>query len=223
MKTRRQRVRGGQNPSTASQSPSHSSPFKRIRKQKQARKDNSLGLLTSKFIQMIESNPNNCVDLNQAVKLLQVEKRRIYDITNVLEGIGYITKSKKSLFKLVDPSQEENDDLLIQKLQNEIDVLEHDELAIERLRAIRLQELEKIIQDPQEISLAHISESDLQEFMKKEEKMFPCLIFEANQNTQVDVYQPVGGGEEAAPGVELGHQVHLKGNRPMNLFYAHFQ
>lgn len=36
------------------------------------------------------------MDLNEAVKTLDVQKRRIYDITNVLEGIGLIRKVSKN-------------------------------------------------------------------------------------------------------------------------------
>jgi transcription factor E2F3 len=36
------------------------------------------------------------VDLNEAADSLGVPKRRIYDITNVLEGIGLIEKKSKS-------------------------------------------------------------------------------------------------------------------------------
>jgi transcription factor E2F3 len=36
------------------------------------------------------------VDLNDASKRLEVQKRRIYDITNVLEGIGLIEKTIKN-------------------------------------------------------------------------------------------------------------------------------
>jgi len=42
--------------------------------------------LTKKFVQLIKSAPDLTLDLNQAVKELYVQKRRIYDITNVLEG-----------------------------------------------------------------------------------------------------------------------------------------
>lgn len=35
----------------------------------------------------------------QAADQLQVQKRRMYDITNVLEGIGLIEKSAKNLIK----------------------------------------------------------------------------------------------------------------------------
>jgi len=40
-----------------------------------------------------------CIDLNYAVDVLQVQKRRIYDITNVLEGIGLIEKYRKNKIK----------------------------------------------------------------------------------------------------------------------------
>lgn len=36
------------------------------------------------------------MDLNTAAKELDVQKRRIYDITNVLEGIGLIEKKSKN-------------------------------------------------------------------------------------------------------------------------------
>lgn len=39
------------------------------------------------------------VDLNDAAKRLNVQKRRIYDITNVLEGIGLIEKTIKNKIK----------------------------------------------------------------------------------------------------------------------------
>ena len=36
------------------------------------------------------------VDLNKASEVLEVQKRRIYDITNVLEGINLIQKKSKN-------------------------------------------------------------------------------------------------------------------------------
>jgi transcription factor E2F3 len=44
----------------------------------------------------LKEAPEQCVDLNDAVGKLNVQKRRIYDITNVLEGIGLIVKYKKN-------------------------------------------------------------------------------------------------------------------------------
>lgn len=65
-------------------------------KQKTCRYDSSLGLLTKKFVQLIQSAPEGVLDLNQAATSLNVQKRRIYDITNVLEGIGLIEKRSKN-------------------------------------------------------------------------------------------------------------------------------
>ena len=39
------------------------------------------------------------IDLNKASELLDVQKRRIYDITNVLEGINLIVKKSKNNIK----------------------------------------------------------------------------------------------------------------------------
>eukprot|EP00347_Sterkiella_histriomuscorum_P009182 403342207 len=63
---------------------------------KRARQENGLVELTKKFIQLIKEAPDQCVDLNDTVGKLAVQKRRIYDITNVLEGMGLIQKYKKN-------------------------------------------------------------------------------------------------------------------------------
>lgn len=65
-------------------------------KQKTCRYDSSLGLLTKKFVTLIQTAPEGILDLNQAATQLNVQKRRIYDITNVLEGIGLIEKKSKN-------------------------------------------------------------------------------------------------------------------------------
>ncbi|KAF9415279.1 hypothetical protein HW555_007028, partial [Spodoptera exigua] len=48
-----------------------------------SRFDTSLGLLTKKFVALLKSSPNGVLDLNIAAEHLSVQKRRIYDITNV--------------------------------------------------------------------------------------------------------------------------------------------
>lgn len=60
------------------------------------RNEASLGLLTKKFVGLFHTDPNNTVDLNKASEDLQVQKRRIYDITNVLEGVGLVEKKSKN-------------------------------------------------------------------------------------------------------------------------------
>lgn len=60
------------------------------------RYDSSLGLLTKKFVGLLQEAHHGVLDLNSAATKLQVQKRRIYDITNVLEGIGLIEKKSKN-------------------------------------------------------------------------------------------------------------------------------
>ncbi|KAI3518037.1 hypothetical protein L1887_06384 [Cichorium endivia] len=60
------------------------------------RYDSSLGLLTKKFVNLIHSDKDGILDLNKAAVILEVQKRRIYDITNVLEGIGLVEKASKN-------------------------------------------------------------------------------------------------------------------------------
>lgn len=60
------------------------------------RYDTSLGLLTKKFIDLLTTSSDGVVDLNECSQKLQVQKRRLYDITNVLEGIGMLEKKSKN-------------------------------------------------------------------------------------------------------------------------------
>ena len=50
----------------------------------------SLQLLTFTFIQMITHAKDKRLNIEAVAKELKIEKRRIYDITNVLEGIYLI-------------------------------------------------------------------------------------------------------------------------------------
>lgn len=52
------------------------------RRSNHGRYDNSLGYLTKKFIELIQNSENGAIDLNEITRQLNVQKRRIYDITN---------------------------------------------------------------------------------------------------------------------------------------------
>lgn len=45
---------------------------------------------------LLQESDDGSVDLNLASSTLNVQKRRIYDITNVLEGIGILEKKSKN-------------------------------------------------------------------------------------------------------------------------------
>jgi len=60
------------------------------------RYETSLGQLTKKFISLLKEAPEGVLNLNEASNVLEVQKRRIYDITNVLEGVGLLEKTSKN-------------------------------------------------------------------------------------------------------------------------------
>lgn len=195
---------------------------RRIRKPRKTRRDNSLSILTEKFIQMLESSPEHVVDLNDAVSSLEVEKRRIYDITNVLEGIGYIKKFKKSQFRLISQDSEGAYEGSIEVLEKEI--AEADRMFEEysnQLQALQ-QELEVLVNSGYDSEQAYIRESDLKDLMISNNSIFPCFIFGANMKTVVDVYHPKiepGKVSDDPP----GYQIIIKSSTPLNPFYAYYQ
>lgn len=63
--------------------------------------------LTKKFIELLKTAKEQTLDLNDAVITLKVQKRRIYDITNVLEGIGLIKKVSKNNIRWDGPGSDE--------------------------------------------------------------------------------------------------------------------
>lgn len=74
---------------------------------KKGRKENGLVELTKKFIQLLVRADKQCLDLNKAMDTLNVQKRRIYDITNVLEGINLIQRYKKNHVRWIGTAPDE--------------------------------------------------------------------------------------------------------------------
>ena len=63
---------------------------------KWTKQDNSLSQLTQSFLDYIKKKGRVRISINELVEDLKVKKRRIYDITNVLQGIGYLDKIGKN-------------------------------------------------------------------------------------------------------------------------------
>ncbi|OWK59181.1 Transcription factor E2F3 [Lonchura striata] len=99
------------------------------------RYDTSLGLLTKKFIQLLSQSPDGVLDLNRAAEVLKVQKRRIYDITNVLEGIHLIKKKSKNNIQWMGCSLSEDGGMLAQRqgLTKEVTELTQEEKKLDEL------------------------------------------------------------------------------------------
>ncbi|XP_026466466.1 transcription factor E2F2-like isoform X2 [Ctenocephalides felis] len=126
------------------------------KKVERTRYDTSLGLLTKKFVQLLENSPDGVVDLNVASIQLDVQKRRIYDITNVLEGIGILEKKSKNNIQWKCGGAVESSDL--KTLQKDIEMLESKENMLDSLLQNAECELRQLSENK---SYAYITYADL--------------------------------------------------------------
>lgn len=56
---------------------------------KEKRQVNSLDYMTKKFAKYVYNSDSDKINLNNAIEVIKINKRRIYDITNVFEGKKY--------------------------------------------------------------------------------------------------------------------------------------
>lgn len=99
------------------------------------RQEKSLGNLATKFANLLRNSPDGVMHLNRATAMLAVkQKRRIYDITNVLEGIGLIEKKTKNQVRWrgVETSEDDKTAEMRSKLQEEIHTLKWQEEILDK-------------------------------------------------------------------------------------------
>ncbi|KAM3374295.1 transcription factor E2FB isoform X1 [Capsicum galapagoense] len=133
------------------------------------RYDSSLGLLTKKFINLIKHAEDGVLDLNKAADTLEVQKRRIYDITNVLEGIGLIEKKLKNRiqWKGLDVSKPGEADESVTSLQAGVENLTIEENRLdEQIREMQ-ERLRDLSEDENNQRWLFVTEDDI--------KSLPCL------------------------------------------------
>ncbi|CAK9180584.1 unnamed protein product [Ilex paraguariensis] len=154
------------------------------------RYDSSLSLLTKKFVTLIKHAEDGILDLNKAADTLEVQKRRIYDITNVLEGIGLIEKTLKNRirWKGLDASRPGEVDHDATILQAEVENLSIKEQRLdERIREMQ-EKLRDLSEDENNQRWLFVTEEDI--------KGLPCfqnetlIAVKAPHGTTLEVPDP---------------------------------
>jgi len=151
-----------------------------------------LGVLTRKFVTLIKNSPDLTVDLNEAVKILNVQKRRIYDITNVLEGIGYIEKILKNTIRWVgtredDPDLEEE----LLKMREGLEDLQEKERNLDKCLEKAQENLLKMAKEQETLNYAYLTYKDLENLENKEN----FFIIKAPKGSTLEV--PLQNSEDA--------------------------
>ncbi|XP_047964832.1 transcription factor E2FB-like, partial [Salvia hispanica] len=154
------------------------------------RYDSSLGLLTKKFINLIKHAKDGVLDLNKAADTLEVQKRRIYDITNVLEGIGLVEKNLKNRiqWKGLDVARPGEADESAPALQEELENLNIEESRLDDCIREMQETLRGMIEDKGNERWLFVTEDDI--------KCLPCfknetlIAIKAPHGTTLEVPDP---------------------------------
>ncbi|XP_074971222.1 transcription factor E2F2 isoform X2 [Phalacrocorax aristotelis] len=173
------------------------------------RYDTSLGLLTKKFIRLLNESPDGVVDLNRAAEVLEVQKRRIYDITNVLEGIQLIRKKSKNNIQWMGTGIFEDTAVAAkqQVLRGELAELARTERTLDQLVQDCALQLRQLADDEANRRLAYVTYQDLRAISSFQEQT--VIAVKAPPETQLEV--PDFGKDNL--------QLHLKStNSPIEVY-----
>ncbi|XP_064597463.1 transcription factor E2F2-like [Liolophura sinensis] len=170
-------------------SPKAKSPIERTRY------DTSLGLLTKKFVGLLKSAPEGVLDLNKAAEYLDVQKRRIYDITNVLEGINLIQKKSKNNIQWKGSSASiaanptsANAASEFEQLQRELSYLDNKENILDQLVEHSTKQLKHLTENQENSKLAYVTYQDIRSIQSFEEQT--VIAIKAPPETRLEVPDP---------------------------------
>ncbi|XP_051955573.1 transcription factor E2F1-like [Xyrauchen texanus] len=156
-----------------------------------SRYDTSLNLTTKRFLDLLAQSPDGVVDLNWASQVLDVQKRRIYDITNVLEGIHLISKKSKNNIQWLGNRIDGASVVRSQELQRELSELTEAEEKLDDLMNKSSLQLRLLKEDTQNVKLSYIRCQDLHNTVDPPDQI--VMVIRAPPETQMQVSEPSEG------------------------------
>lgn len=158
-----------------------------------SRHEKSLGLLTVKFVTLLQEAKDGVLDLKVAADSLAVkQKRRIYDITNVLEGIGLIEKKTKNTIQWKGESSGcQPQEVLeqVELLKANIADLELQERELDMQKACLQQSIKHLNEDPYSCRYSYVMHEDICDAFSGD----TLLAVMAPSGTQLEVPVPEMG------------------------------
>lgn len=151
----------------------------------------SLVVLTKKFIELIEKTPNGELDLNHAAVKLCVQKRRVYDIVNVLEGVDVITKTSKNRIQWKrnpGPTNEEDTSDESEEhfqLSQELEALNKEDMELESQMQGVAKSLSQLMKESKD--QMHLSQADIKGLFDNDSTV---ISIKAPQNATCEILTP---------------------------------
>ncbi|XP_026873882.2 transcription factor E2F1 [Electrophorus electricus] len=156
-----------------------------------SRYDTSLNLTTKRFLDLLAQSPDGVVDLNWASQVLDVQKRRIYDITNVLEGIQLISKKSKNNIQWLGNCMDGVSVARYQELQREVSELSDAEEKLDELINKCSLQLKLLTEDSSNKKLGYVRCQDLRKTVDPPDQI--VMVIRAPPETQMTVSDPAEG------------------------------
>jgi len=154
--------------------------------------ENSLGQLTKRFLDLVVNSTDGGLDLNMAALTLKVQKRRIYDITNVLEGIGLIEKTSKNRIQWHGDMVTDEIQRILDNLRMENGMLDQKEKEIEKNIEEVEQSIIEVLTNPQNTKNAFVTHQDIRNIsLLKDDTV---LAVKAAPGTKMEI--PKNSGKE---------------------------
>ncbi|XP_030222413.1 transcription factor E2F1 isoform X2 [Gadus morhua] len=171
-----------------------------------SRYDTSLNLTTKRFLDLLAQSQDGVVDLNWASQVLDVQKRRIYDITNVLEGIHLISKKSKNNIQWLGNRIDGASVARQKELQREVRHLVEAEEELDQLVSRSNLQLKLLTEEPLNQRLGYVRCQDLRRSFDSPDQL--VMVVRAPPETQMQVSEP-----------SEGYQVSLKSSLgPIDVF-----
>ncbi|XP_032326156.1 transcription factor E2F5 isoform X7 [Camelus ferus] len=156
-----------------------------------SRHEKSLGLLTTKFVSLLQEAKDGVLDLKAAADTLAVrQKRRIYDITNVLEGIDLIEKKSKNSIQWKGVGAGCNTKEVIDRLRYlkaEIEDLELKERELDQQKLWLQQSIKNVMDDSVNNRFSYVTHEDICNCFNGD----TLLAIQAPSGTQLEPSTPV--------------------------------
>ncbi|XP_029903038.1 transcription factor E2F6 isoform X2 [Myripristis murdjan] len=166
------------------------------------RNDVSLGFLTKRFLELMLASPDGVLDLRQVAASLHTRRRRVYDITNVLDGVCLIKKQSANTIKWISRSPVSSFlGRSHQRFHRELENLKTVEQTLDGLIKTCAQQLFDMTDDTQNTQSAYVTHDDIRHIRVFQEQT--VIVVKAPEETKLEVPTPK----------EDSIQVHLKGGK----------